>query len=521
MSKFFVAGGQVYNLGSSIGSTDSTILLSSFTIPVSGQQITMALMNTDIAYGTIAPKTSSSEFISFTGITANADGTSTLTGVTRGLNKTYPYTSSSTFKLPHSGQSVFILSDAPQVFDKYAALDNDQTLGGINTFTQSPLVPTGGTGTQAANATDIANAITGASGTATNLVAGTTKLSVAAVSAPNPIAAGDNDPRIPTQNENDALVGQSGTAPSSSNKFEDDADTSATSSAGKLVRANGSGKIDSGFVISTEDYQAFTASGTWTKPSGFSANSYVLVQAWGGGGGGGGGSVISSGAGAAGGGGGGAYNEAKFRLSDLGATVTVTVATAAAGGTTGGADGTNGGNTTFGTLLTAYGGAGGAGAAGGGGSVNGNGGAGGGTMSAGSSTTAGNPGPGTSGNPGTDSAFGGGGAGSGAGGRAGGKSAWGGAGAPSGNALGVAIAGNDSLYGGGSGAGGSGGSGANGGLGIIYGGNGGASSAPNSDGGAGSAPAGGGGGGSRNTAGSNLGGAGGRGEVRVWVIAGI
>jgi len=97
------------------------------------------------------------------------------------------------------------------------SLTGNETVAGIKTFSSSPVVPTGGTGTQAANHTDIANAITGASGTATNSVAGTTKLSVAAVSAPNPIAVGDNDPRVPTQDENDALAG-TGT-PSSSNKY--------------------------------------------------------------------------------------------------------------------------------------------------------------------------------------------------------------------------------------------------------------------------------------------------------------
>lgn len=125
-------GGQTYTLQSSISSTQTTITLSSFTVPVSGDNVTMALMNTSIAYATISPKTSSSEFISFTGITQNSDGTATLTGVTRGLDKTYPYTENTDFKLPHAGQSTFILSDAPQVFNKYAALANDNIFTGQN-----------------------------------------------------------------------------------------------------------------------------------------------------------------------------------------------------------------------------------------------------------------------------------------------------------------------------------------------------------------------------------------------------
>lgn len=130
---YFPAGGSTYTLQSSITSTQTTITLTSFTEPVSGTPYTMALLNTDIVYATIGPKTSSSEFISFTGITQNSDGTATLTGVTRGLAKKYPLTENSTFKLPHSGQTTFILSDAPQVFGlQYAALKNDNIFTGQN-----------------------------------------------------------------------------------------------------------------------------------------------------------------------------------------------------------------------------------------------------------------------------------------------------------------------------------------------------------------------------------------------------
>lgn len=134
---FFTASGQSFTLGSSISSTQTTILLTSFTVPVTGTNITMASMGTSIAYGTLAPGTSQSELISFTGVTQNSDGTATLTGVTRGLNKEYPYTESSSFKQPHAGQTIFILSDAPQVFNEYPAKRNDETITGRFTFPQS------------------------------------------------------------------------------------------------------------------------------------------------------------------------------------------------------------------------------------------------------------------------------------------------------------------------------------------------------------------------------------------------
>lgn len=64
-----------------------------------------------------------------------------------------------------------------------------------------------GTDNQLATVKYVAETITGFTGTATASVAGTTKLSLNPASVGNPIAVGDNDTRVPTQAENDALVG--------------------------------------------------------------------------------------------------------------------------------------------------------------------------------------------------------------------------------------------------------------------------------------------------------------------------
>ena len=122
---------------------------------------------------------------------------------------------------------------------------------------------------------------------------------------------------------------------------------------------------------SAANTQTFSSSGTWTKPSGTSASSIVIIQTWGAGGGGGSGFSFSSGTTQGGtGGGGGAYNELIILASSLGATETVTVGTGGSGGN--GGNGSDGGNTTFGSWCSGYGGQGGglgnsSGSAGGGG----------------------------------------------------------------------------------------------------------------------------------------------------------
>lgn len=154
MPSYFPFGGSTYFLGSSIGSSDTTILLSSFLEPVTGTPYTMALINSTIVFATISPKTTSSEFISFTGITQNVNGTAILTGVTRGLAKKYPFTTDITYKQPHAGQSTFIISDAPQVFEQFSTLGNAETITGIKTFATgaTPLITdTPTTGLMAAN----------------------------------------------------------------------------------------------------------------------------------------------------------------------------------------------------------------------------------------------------------------------------------------------------------------------------------------------------------------------------------
>ena len=133
-------GGGTYRLQSSIGTTNVTVPLSSFKEPISNIPYTMTYLNSSVGYGTLDPQQPTrSEFISFTGITQNGDGTAVLTGVTRGLSRSYPYTASTTLRQTHSGQSIFILSDSPQHFSEYAVKQNNETITGQWTFTNFPI----------------------------------------------------------------------------------------------------------------------------------------------------------------------------------------------------------------------------------------------------------------------------------------------------------------------------------------------------------------------------------------------
>jgi hypothetical protein len=288
--------------------------------------------------------------------------------------------------------------------------------------------------------------------------------------------------------------------------------------------------------------QEFSSSGTWTKPSGAT---FVMVEAWGAGGGGGSGRRGAAATARVGGaaGGGGSYTYRLFKSSDLSATETVTIGAGSTGAAAVAVDDTNGnsatvaGDTSFGSVLFAYGGFGGAGG------TTGNtlGGAGAGVLSAGSNTGAngGYPGDrstsnvgqfgGDSGNvnQGFGSGFGGGGGGglSSTTSYEGGSSYQGGAGGGGGGSITTANALTDAKAGGSiagrrGGGGAAGATGAAGSAGISRhgGGGGGANDAGNAGAGGdgGFAAGGGGGGASLNGFNSGAGGNGGNGFCRVY-----
>jgi len=256
---------KLHGAGVVIGAT--TVKLTSFA-QIDGTLLTMSDFGSK-GYITIEPGVTNEEQISFTGVTQNSDGTATLTGVST-VGMVQPFTETSGIAIAHVGGTIAILSNTAGLYSQYAAKSNAETITGTWTFAVASYPRVSSAATLPTADEMLATkkyvdgvAVSGAPTSGTNVL-GIVKLSTAAVVGTSPIVVGDNDTRVPTQGENDAMAGTRGT-PSSTNKFVTNDDTSTTGTTQYVVRYSGTGLIT---VASTPTDNTDAASKSYVDASG-------------------------------------------------------------------------------------------------------------------------------------------------------------------------------------------------------------------------------------------------------------
>lgn len=112
---------------------DTTLILKSMT-DIDGNLVTMTSFGT-IAFGTLEPGNGTlEEQICFTGVTQNANGTATLTGV-KSVTFASPYTQTSGLLKTHAGATTFVISNTSGFYDELTSKNDDETIAGTWTFT--------------------------------------------------------------------------------------------------------------------------------------------------------------------------------------------------------------------------------------------------------------------------------------------------------------------------------------------------------------------------------------------------
>jgi len=123
--------------GSGVSAGATSITLKSFKQIDGTTNLTMTDFGTK-GYGTLQPKTVKEEQISFTGVTQNANGTATLTGVSR-VSNVSPYTETSGTAQGHNGNAEFVLSNTAAFYDSFVNKNNDETITGTHTYTSTAI----------------------------------------------------------------------------------------------------------------------------------------------------------------------------------------------------------------------------------------------------------------------------------------------------------------------------------------------------------------------------------------------
>lgn len=138
MANYYVQAQSFTLAGSGATTGDTSIVVNSFT-DIDGNNLTMADFGAK-GYGTIQPNEGLyEESFTFTGITQNANGTATLTGVkTAGFLN--PYTETSGLAKSHNGNATIVVSNTSAFYANFGNKNNNETISGAWTFSQKVAV---------------------------------------------------------------------------------------------------------------------------------------------------------------------------------------------------------------------------------------------------------------------------------------------------------------------------------------------------------------------------------------------
>lgn len=125
---------------------DTSVTLKSMN-DIDGTSVTMSAYFGSKGFATIEPGNGVyEEQISFSGITQNANGTATLTGVKTVLFSD-PYTETSGLAKTHAGSTTLVISNTAGFYNELTSKDNDETVNGLWQFVQFPQMTTSATPT--------------------------------------------------------------------------------------------------------------------------------------------------------------------------------------------------------------------------------------------------------------------------------------------------------------------------------------------------------------------------------------
>lgn len=138
MALKYVQSPTQYLAGAGVIIGNTTVILTAFT-DIYGNALAMTDFGAK-GYGTLEPDTTNEEAFIWTGVTVNANGTVSLTGISSALAKS-PYTETSGLIRAHAGGTKMVVTDNVSFWATFANTQNTNTFVGVQTFSSLPTIP--------------------------------------------------------------------------------------------------------------------------------------------------------------------------------------------------------------------------------------------------------------------------------------------------------------------------------------------------------------------------------------------